>query len=83
MECTSNHFAIHCNTSSMEEGGQQYNQAIGEFRNSLKPELEGKMLDSLSPPKSAAETVAIGVNLDSRLATMLDRKDFTKKLIQR
>ena len=42
------------------------------------PELERKIFDSLSPPSSAAETVAVGIELDSRLATVLDRRHFAK-----
>ena len=62
----------------MEEAVQQYNQAIEEFRTSLKPELARKIFDSLSPPSSAAETVAVAIDLDSRLATVLDRRHFAK-----
>ena len=62
----------------MEEAVQQYNQAIEEFRTSLNPELEGEIFDSLSPPSNAAETIAVGIDLDSRLATVLDRRHFAK-----
>lgn len=62
----------------METALQEYNKALSDFRKSLKPDQAIAFDDPLKGASNAAEAIAAGSDLESRLGRILDQRHFAK-----
>ena len=62
----------------METALQEYNKALSDFRKSLKPDQATAFVDPLTGANNAAEAIAAGSDLESRLGRILDQRHFAK-----
>ena len=62
----------------METALQDYDNALSDFRKSLKPNQAIAFVDPLRGATNAAEAIAAGSELESRLEQILDQRHFAK-----
>ena len=62
----------------METALRDYNKAFSDFRKSLKSEQAVAFIDPLQGATTAAEAIAAGSKLESRLEHILDQRHFAK-----
>lgn len=62
----------------MDSALYEYKKALSEFRQSLKPDQAIAFVDPLKGATNAAEAIAAGSDLESRLGRILDQRHFAK-----
>lgn len=62
----------------MDQALRDYNKALAEFNKSLPPALRYSSFDPLRGSANAADAIAAGKDLDSKLASVLDQRHFAK-----